>query len=144
MYFKSRNFEQRSHPLNCLAAANMMSVAGSFYPMTNNIGYRRSIMSSTPRLSRIPRISRRHIRSLGSLIKEAIEKNWPVDQWKRAVLGILHGSAATIHDDEVGASIPHVEDHIKLRFVDHLNDKLYVVRCSDLLNHDLASVKETN
>ncbi|KAG2171808.1 hypothetical protein INT43_008188 [Umbelopsis isabellina] len=82
--------------------------------MTHNIGYRRSIMSSTPRLSRIPRISRRHIRSLGSLIKEAAEKNWPVDQWKRAVLNILHGSAAAIHDAEVGAQIPHIEDHITL------------------------------
>lgn len=100
----------------------MMSVAVSFYSMTHNIGYRRSIMSSTPRLSRIPRISRRHIRSLGSLIKEAAEKNWPVDQWKRAVLNILHGSAAAIHDDEVGAHIPHIEDHITLRFV--IYDKL--------------------
>lgn len=79
----------------------------------NNLtGYQRTAITLPPRLSRIPRIHRHHIRSLASLIKEAAEKNWPIEQWKRSVLKILHGG--TVNEDEVNSKIPHINDSIDM------------------------------
>lgn len=78
-------------------------------------GYQRTAITLPPRLSRIPRIHRHHIRSLASLIKEAAEKNWPIEQWKRSVLKILHGGA--VNEDEVNSKIPHINDSIDMGWV---------------------------
>jgi hypothetical protein len=53
---------------------------------------------------------------LAALVKEATEKNWAVEQWKRGILNILHGGA-TVNEDEVNSKIPHINDSIDLRYV---------------------------
>jgi hypothetical protein len=85
--------------------------------MTTNIhtGYQRTAITLPPRLSRIPRIHRHHIRYIASFIKEAAEKNWPIEQWKRSVLKTLHGGA--VNEDEVNSKIPHINESINMRYV---------------------------